>query len=376
MTDSDGGDRLLAETSIVDHYPPGIPPVMSDHLRTVMEESLGAGESGLEVYDRLADERARQFRDDPAFRERVRAVLERSGVDVLAATVICFGMDAPQGWEAVGRAVRRFQTYVDAADWLSKALSPDDLGEDGVSLLLEVQDTVALDGDVARLDALYDMGIRIVQLTYSHRNLVGDGCAERTNAGLSHFGVELVERLDELGVVVDLSHVGPATTRDAFEVSESPAAFTHTFCRELFDHPRGKTDEELERLAAADGYVGVVGVPFFLGDEAGVDALLDHVDHAVGVVGVDRVSVVTNWGVWTPDVPAPLRSSIASELRSHAGRSADSAGSRPTGTPLPPMESYDDWPAIPAALADRGYTDAEVRGLCGGNFVDYFERVV
>lgn len=349
---------------------------MSAQLRTVMEDSLEAGFGALEVYDLLADERAREFRDDPEFRERVRMVLEKSGVNGISATAICFGMDAPQGWEAVSRAMRRFQTHIDAADWISKALSPDDLRSDDICLLLEVQDTAALDGDVARLDALYDMGIRLVQLTYSYRNLVGDGCAERTNAGLSHFGVEVVERLNDLGMIVDLSHVGPATTRDALELSDSPPAFTHTFCRDLYDHPRGKTDDELELLAAADGYVGIVGVPFFLGDNGGVDALLNHVDHAVSIVGIDRVSVVTNWGIWTPDMPAPLQPNLKSELGDRFGRNRDRKRALQTGTALSPMESYGDWLSIPAALANRDYTDPEICGLCGGNFVDYFDRVV
>lgn len=85
------------------------------------------------------------------------------------------------------------------------------------------------------LDALYDLGTRCIQLTYNSRNLLGDGCTERTNAGLSDFGVSVVQRMNELGIIVDLSHCGEQTSHDGIAFSKQPAAFTHSMCKSVYN---------------------------------------------------------------------------------------------------------------------------------------------
>lgn len=367
---------------VVDFYPDGIPQLMSDRLEETLDEGLADGLSGGAIRERLADERACQFRDDPAFRERVRREMERSGVNTPIATTLSSGADDRHGWDAVIRDLGRWRTYLDAADWLSLALTPGDIADDGVTVLLEMQNTTALGGPAEfksgrhldRLERLFDFGIRAVQLTYNRRNLVGDGCTERTDAGLSRAGVEVVEKLDSLGVVVDLSHCGPATTLDAIDVAGSPPAYTHTSCGAVYDYPRAKSDEELAAIADAGGYVGIVGIPFFIGGSRDVEAMVDHVDHAVDVVGVDRVGVGTDWTIsWTAGLPEPLQERMAYVYeRENLGDEHEFA----FGESLPPMERYGDWGAIPDALEARGYGDGEIRGICGGNFVEYFERVV
>jgi len=364
--------KRLTGGSVYDWIPEPLPPVMSEYLESEMRAALSRGEDALRVHDHLADERARQFRDDAAYRERVREYVEATGVTAFGATLISFGRENPQGWHGIVDGGRRVQTYVDAADWLSKGLTPADMRSDGVSILLQIEDTSALDGSTARLADLYDFGVRTVQLTYSSRNLVGDGCAERTDAGLSEFGLDVVERANELGMMIELSHCGRTTTTETIDISADPPAFSHVFCRALKDEPRGKTDEELERLAAADGYVGISAIPFFQGEDDRFAAMLDHVEHAVDVVGVERVGIGTNWGIWTPEVPADLRDGMKRSLRDHV---SDDPSARPMGVGLPPMETYRDWEAIPEGLADRGYNAEERRLLCGESFVRYFERV-
>lgn len=371
MTSHSTDWKRLTGGPVYDWIPEPLPPVMSDRLELEMQAALSQGEDALAVHDHLADERARQFRDDADFRERVRKYVEAVGVTAFGATLISFGRETPQGWESVVESIRRVQTYVDAADWLGKALSPADLHSEGVSILLQVEDTGSLDGWVSRLAELYDFGVRTVQLTYNSRNLAGDGCTERTDAGLSRFGVDVVERANELGMMIELSHCGETTTIDAIEVSDAPPAFSHVFCRSLRDEPRGKTDEELEQLAAAGGYVGISAIPFFQSEDDGFETMLDHVDHAVDTVGVERVGIGTNWGIWTPEVPTELRDGIRRSLRDHVSEET----SRRMGVGLPPMETYRDWETIPEGLADRGYSSEERRLLCGESFVEYFERV-
>ena len=364
--------QWLTGGPVYDWIPEPLPPVSSAHLDRIVKSDSESGKEALAVHDRLADERARQFRDDADYRATVKEYLRATGVTIFGSTLISLGQAEPQGWESVIHALRRVQMYVDAADWLTKALSPADLHSEGVSILLQLEDTAAINGSLSRLDELYDFGVRTVQLTYNTRNLVGDGCAELTNAGLSTFGHKVVQRANELGMMIELSHCGEATTIDAINASSSPPACSHVFCRALRPEVRGKTDEVLKQLAAVNGYVGIAAIPFFQQEANGFETMLNHIDHAVNILGVDRVGIGTNWGIWTPEVPRALREGIHQELRSHLTEDTDQ---RTMGVGLSPMDTYEKWKTIPDGLDARGYTSEEVRMLCGGSFANYFDRI-
>jgi membrane dipeptidase len=182
-------------------------------------------------------------------------------------------------------------------DRLMRATSIKDLdtaAQRGVIGLIYYLQNVTLIGDnLANLNDLRDKGIRIIQLTYNLRNLVGDGCLERQNSGLSTFGIELVARMNEMGLLVDLSHCGDATTLDGIKMSKKPVAITHSACKALFAHPRNKTDETLRALAARGGVIGIFQInPYIGGKERNtLDDYLAHIDHAVKVAGVEHVGI-------------------------------------------------------------------------------------
>jgi len=182
-------------------------------------------------------------------------------------------------------------------DRLMRAMSVKDLdtaAQRGVIGLIYYLQNVTLIGDsLDRLTDLKEKGIRIIQLTYNMRNLVGDGCLERQNSGLSTFGVELVARMNEMGLLVDLSHCGDATTLDAIRTSKRPVAITHSACKTLFLHPRNKTDETLRALAERGGVIGIFQINPYIGSKERntLDDFLAHIDHAVKVAGVEHVGV-------------------------------------------------------------------------------------
>src|ERR1044071_2858155 len=111
-----------------------------------------------------------------------------------------------------------------------------------LGIILGFQDGKMLGQDLARIDEFYNLGVRVIQPTYNIANLIGDGCPEKRNTGLSNFGREVVKRMNELGLAVDLSHCGDQTTADAISLSSKPALITHSGCREIFRHPRNKED--------------------------------------------------------------------------------------------------------------------------------------
>jgi membrane dipeptidase len=242
-----------------------------------------------------------------------------------------------------------------------------------VGVLLGFQNATIVESDLRNLDTLHQAGTRCIQLTYNSRNLLGDGCTERTNAGLSDFGVAVVERMNQLGIVVDLSHCGEATSRDGIAVSTRPPAFTHTMCKAVYDHVRAKSDDLLKAIADKGGVIGIATLGYFIGPtaETTFDDYLRHVDHAVKVAGIDHVGLASDYSI---------RGIAATHTRE--------------SWYVPRLSSFKPvyrvrWPAwikeldpperfrnIAHGLAKRGYTNEQIEKILGGNWSRYFSDVL
>lgn len=362
-----------------DFYPRGTPNVVSDRIERRMRAELEAGASAGEAYDAMEAEQVAQLREDPAYREALRAAYDEAGVTLVSATMM--GFDRTGSYrEGVRADLDRWTGRFDAVPWLRKATTPAEarriVADGDVGVVPNTQNLgAAIRGDPDGVEDLFNAGVRIGQLTYNRQNAIGHGCTERVDAGLSHSGVETVERMNHLGMVVDLSHCGRETTLDAIDVSADPVAFTHTFSQALSGHDRGKSDEELAALREADGYVGVLAVPFFLepgAADADFDLLFDHIDYVVEQVGIDRVGIGTDWGSWTPEIPEALHEGFMAMFRELGFREEHGVT---MGCGFGPMQRYEDWPAIPNGLAERGYDREERRKLLGENFLEFWERV-
>ena len=169
-------------------------------------------------------------------------------------------------------------------------------------LIYGFQNAAMLEGDAANLDVFQRFGVRIIQLTYNDRNLLGDGCLESANAGLSRHGRDVVARMNELRMLVDLSHCGLQTTADGIAASSRPVAITHSGCRGVFDHPRSKTDDILRALANKGGVIGIYMMPFLnaQGQPTAAD-LIKQIEYAVKVCGEDHVGIGSDLSI-TPHV--------------------------------------------------------------------------
>ena len=242
-----------------------------------------------------------------------------------------------------------------------------------VGVLLGFQNATMLEGDVRNLDPLYDAGTRCIQLTYNARNLLGDGCTERTNAGLSDFGVAVVERMNQLRIVVDLSHCGEATSRDAIDVSGRPPAFTHTMCKAVYDHVRAKPDDLLKAIAAKGGMVGVATLGYFIGPTArtGFDDYLRHVDHAVKVAGIDHVGLASDYSIRGIQATHTRESWYVPRLSSF--KPVYRVRWPPWIAELDPPERFR---TIAHGLERRGYSTGQIEQILGGNWVRYFSEVI
>ncbi|WP_224271026.1 dipeptidase [Haloprofundus salinisoli] len=363
---------------VFDYYPRGTPLIRSTRIDDAMNAALSRGASAGAALDAMENAQVDQLRDDEEFAQEMRDAYDAAGVNLVSATM--GSLDSALTYaEGVRRDLARWQARIDALDWMQKVTSPEEartVVDDGhVGIVLNVQNGgAATAGDVTEVDVLHNAGVQIVQLTYNSRNLVGTGCTERTDSGLSYHGVDIVERLQERGMIVDLSHCGTQTTLDAIETAEKPVAVTHAFSRSLADHDRGKSDEELDALAAVDGYYGVVAVPFFLdpgNPNAELDLFFDNIEYAVDKIGIDRVGIGTDWGSWTPEIPEPLRGGLEESFTGMGFRAEHGVE---VGVGFGPMSSYEDWQVIPEGLDERGFTPKEQRKLLGENFLNFWER--
>ena len=155
---------------------------------------------------------------------------------------------------------------------------------------------LAIGNRIERVDALFGMGVRLAGITYNRRNFIGDGQTERNPGGLSDFGVEVVHRMNDLGMAVDLSHASTPTAMDAIEISRVPTVFSHNASYTLRPNGRTRRDEELLACARNGGLVCITAVPNSLSDdpEQDIECVLDHYDYMVNLVGVDHVGIGTD----------------------------------------------------------------------------------
>lgn len=228
-----------------------------------------------------------------------------------------------------------------------------------------------------RLDHFYNLGMRYMQLTYNLRNMVGDGCTERTDGGLSHFGHAFVERLNEKRMIVDVSHAGTRTALDACKISSRPVSISHGSAKTVFAHDRASDDAVLKAVADGGGYIGVYVVPGFLqgNSEATLDQWAEHVEYIVRLAGIDAVGIGTDIGeVYTiPPELATFETHYPSGGFPWHGFTAEH---RSYVTRMHGYRNITDWPNLTVHLAKRGFNEDEIRKIIGLNFLRYFRDVV
>ena len=168
---------------------------------------------------------------------------------------------------------------------------------------------LAIGNDINRLDILYSAGVRLAGLTYNRKNYIGDGQQERNPGGLSEFGVAVVQRMNQLGMCIDVSHASIPTAMDAIEFSEAPITFSHNASYTLRPTTRTRRDEELVACANKGGLIAITAVPNSLSDDPrqDINCVLDHYDYMVNLVGVDHVAIGNRHQRGRPRGLPPLR---------------------------------------------------------------------
>ncbi|MEI4263844.1 dipeptidase [Roseovarius sp. D0-M9] len=271
---------------------------------------------------------------------------------------------------AIGQWNRMF---ADHADLITKATTVEDIRRakrDGkTGIVLGFQNTSAFEDRVEFVEIFKQQGVGIVQMTYNTQNFVGSGCYEGTDSGLSDFGHDIVAEMNRVGMLCDLSHVGPKTSEEVIRASKKPVAYSHCLPSGLKAHPRNKSDDQLRFIADHEGFVGVTMFPPFLkrGNDASVDDYVEAIDYIVNLVGEDCVGFGT-------DFTMGYSEGFFEYLNRDKGIGRQLTEIWKVDFP-DGLESIADFPNLTAAMERAGWSEAKIRKIMGENWLGLLDRV-
>ncbi len=241
--------------------------------------------------------------------------------------------------------------------------------EGKVGIMPGFQDTAFLEEDQSRIETFRQLGVRIMQLTYNNRSIFGDGCLEPGNAGLSKAGLSAVQKMNEIGVAVDVSHSGYRTTSEAIAASKKPVLITHSGCASIYAHPRNKPDDVMKALADRGGYFGVYLMPYLVASPTVPtrEHVINHVLGAINLCGADHVGIGSDGSIqavsMTPEQKKQFDEDIA--RRKKLGIGAPGEDRYPY---VPDLNGPDHMEVIAAELQKRGQPASVIEKVLGANF--------
>jgi membrane dipeptidase len=306
--------------------------------------------------------------------------LKAGGIDALNITTCHFEADFPQAcseiarWHGIINRPNSPWLQIETAADLDRAKA-----EGRIGLIMGWQNTRPIADELDRLYFFRRLGLRVMQLTYNFRNAFGDGCLEREEAGLTILGRDAVRIMNEVGIAIDLSHVGQRTMLDVIEVSSQPVLVTHANARALADLERNKTDDIIKAVAQKGGLVGasIYGPMCWNQDPARKPTIEDyvrHLEYIVNITGIEGVAFGT-------DLATGSNYQLMAFERSHWRRwDGINRFNRVFGEQVPARyladcNKHSDLPKVTEALIRRGWTEAQVRAYLGGNLRRVLDRI-
>lgn len=303
-----------------------------------------------------------------------------SGLTACSTTVATYGND----WDVYEQSLKllaEFDAMVAGNPrHLLKVLNAQDIlaakDTGRIGLIFNTQDTAMVGSDLDRLSQLKSHGIRVVQLTYNNRNLSGDGCLERSNAGISKLGAATIERIEQHRLLLDLSHSGQRTTAEGIAAAKRPPTISHTGCRALNDHPRNQWDAELKACANKGGVVGIYWMSFLTpnGKTTGAD-LVRHMEHARQVCGEDHVAIGTDGIVVKTIIDAAAKAENRRFYEDRKKRGIAAPGEGPDIFDV--VLDWDDekrFDHLAHGLARAGWSGAAIDKALGGNLLRLYQE--
>ena len=316
-------------------------------------------------------------RDHSLLTAQELAQISESGVTAIDVTVSDPGLEKTigniAGWHGAIANHPQNLLLVRSVNDISQAHESGRLG-----VILGFQHTEMMGRRLEWINRFNDLGVRSIQLTYNKRNLMGDGCLEPGNAGLSKLGFEAVERMNAIGIAVDLSHCGRRTTRDGIEASVRPPLLTHSGCRALHDNPRNKDDDTLRAMANKGGVIGIYFMPF-LGDNGSPWAteamVLDHIDHALKVCGEDHVGIGTDGPIPTVRESQEFFDMMKKVEKQRAAAGVQAPGEQGRFPYIQELNQPRRIEQVAEGMHRRSHPDRVIEKVIGANFYRAFSEI-
>lgn len=365
------GLRLHSESIVFDSY--GFSPRAAINGEVLAAE-IEAGASDQEVEDLQEDMTMTRYVTDAAEQQEYRDAWRASGVT-------CIFQNAGQECQDPLRLIKRLARFNFVTDlmreFVCKAAIPSDIEAakaagrhalymtgNGIPL---TQEWISKEDELAYVRIFFQLGIRMMHLTYQRRNMIGDGCGETSNAGLSDFGRYAIAEMNRIGVIPDCAHSGWQTSLEAAKVSTRPVVASHSTCAAIHPHIRSKPDEVIQAIVDSGGYIGICCISKFLRGAGDISALLDHIQYVTKKFGVDHVAIGTDVAY------SSQNSSLESRKlpkRTRAREPFRSLWPKDDFAEIPEMTTslaWTNWPLFTVGLVQRGYSDDEIRRIIGGN---------
>lgn len=364
------GLELHAASMVFESY--GFSPrsaIDGDALRKAVESNA----TTLELQDLREDMSMTRCVTSPAERAEYLEAWRASGVT-------CIFQNAGEECQSPLRMLKRLARYTYVTDHLRdvlfKAVGPDDvvaakkagkhclyLSGNAVPI---TQEWISLEDELQQIRVFFELGMRMMHMTYNRRNMLGDGCAEPANGGLSDFGRAAVAEMNRVGVIPDVAHSGWQTSLETAQVSQKPILASHTACDALNHHCRCKPDNVIRAICDKDGLVGICAIPTFLGGTADLRAMLDHIVYVAKRYGADHVAIGTDVGYQSRNAEAeqkkaprqtPARPRWENFWPPSPSRIVDHQASM----------AWTNWPMFTVGMVQRGLSDSAIQKILGGN---------
>jgi membrane dipeptidase len=298
-----------------------------------------------------------------------------------AAGVTCVVQNAGEEGNEVKRLLKRLARFTYATDmmrdFVAKAVSPDDIIEakkqnrhvlyltgNGVPL---PQEWVSVEEELRYIKIFYQLGIRMMHLTYNRQNMIGDGCGEPADGGLSDFGRAVIKEMNRVGVIVDIAHSGWRTSLEASQASKKPMVASHTVVAAVNKHIRAKPDSVIKAIADTGGYIGICCIPRFLGGTGDISAMMKHIDYVVKNFGSDYVAIGTDVA-YTSQYAVEENKKIPPYRKPRTRWEALWPANDYQETPLMVQSlSWTNWPLFTVGMVQSGHSDEVIQKILGGN---------
>jgi len=282
-----------------------------------------------------------------------------AGADYLSINV---GFDVMQWQETLATLAAYRRWLIEHADRFVLVGKVEDIDrartQNKFALSFDIEGMNALNNDINMVSLYHALGVRQMLFAYNLSNTAAGGCHDN-DSGLTEFGRQVVQEMNRVGMIVDCSHAAYTTTLDIMQASSKPVVFSHSNPTAIWNHQRNIKDDQIRACAATGGVIGLNGMGIFLGDnDIGIDTMLKHIRYVSDLVGTEHIGLGFDY---SPKVDVD----IGVILRSRpdywpAGQQYDTRGIKHAGP--------QHLPQLIDALANSGFTEADIRGFLGENF--------